>query len=116
MTNIGAAARELRELKGWTQRRTAAALDITAVHLCNIEAGRNQPSPELLERYRAVFGIDLYVYAWCQCEETESLPESIRESACKLTAEWRRQITEQSRDKAEDQMEVSHTQCSISAK
>ncbi len=56
----------IRKTLGLTQRAAAKALGITAVHLCNVENGRGQPSLDLIDKYQQVWGVDLYVLAWCR--------------------------------------------------
>ena len=92
MKNIGRLARELRESLGLSQRAAAHELGITNVHLCNIEKEKSSPSPELLEKYRQIWGIDLYVYAWCKYGNRDRLPMEVREAAGKLESAWRRQF------------------------
>ena len=50
MLNLGETARELRERRGISQTEAARLLDITQVHLSNIENSKAHPSPELLEK------------------------------------------------------------------
>ncbi len=64
---LGAAARDLRRSRNLSQREMAKRLGITPVHLCNIEKDKSSPSLKLLNRWRAVVGIDLYGHALC-CE------------------------------------------------
>jgi transcriptional regulator with XRE-family HTH domain len=85
---LGDAARELREALGITQRDAAQALDITAVHLCNVEKNNSTPSSALLEKYREVWGIDLYVFAWCRHGNASDLPMAMRKAACALLDGW----------------------------
>jgi transcriptional regulator with XRE-family HTH domain len=64
MSDIGQTARYVRERLGMTQR-AAAALGVSAVHLSNVERGRAVPSSSLLGRFSEVYGIDVYVLAFC---------------------------------------------------
>jgi transcriptional regulator with XRE-family HTH domain len=112
MINIGHAAKTLRERLGLTQRETAVALGVSSVHLCNVENGKNQPSQSLLDRYRELWGIDLYVLAWCDLGEVESLPPGIRAAASSLAKAWQKQIGEL----IAEHTKGSSSQCSVSAK
>lgn len=94
MLHIGPSAKALRESIGWTQRRTAAALDITPVHLCNFEKGKVPLTPTMLERYRELWGVDLYVLAWCEHGKEEDLPPAFRETAAQLAALWKQRVAE----------------------
>ncbi|MCG8585864.1 MAG: helix-turn-helix domain-containing protein [Pirellulales bacterium] len=85
---LGDAARELRETLGITQRDAAAALDITDVHLCNVEKNRSVPSPALMDKYREKWGIDLYVFAWCRHGKTSDLPKPMQKAASTLLKGW----------------------------
>lgn len=112
MIDIGLVAKELRESLGWTQRRLADALGVTDVHICNIENGKSQPSQSLLDKYQDLWGIDLYVLAWCQQGNLESLPPNARQAAATLTAAWNRQI----RAMIKESQNEESPRCSISAK
>lgn len=92
MISIGTLAKELREKLGWTQRKTALRLDVTYAHLCNIENNKKQPSRELLDRYRQLWGIDLYVLAWCNNGDIDKLPPNVRQAAASLSTAWRIRI------------------------
>lgn len=85
---LGKTARQLRETLGMTQRAMAEALGITPVHLCNIENGKSQPSPELLNRYREKWEVDLYVLAWCLQGNTDKLPVGLRDAANVIAEGW----------------------------
>jgi transcriptional regulator with XRE-family HTH domain len=89
---LGQTARRLRESLGLTQRAAAVALDITCVHLCNIEHDRAAPSQELIEKYRELWGVDLYVMAWCDMGDTSKLPKPLRKAAAELTKGWQQHI------------------------
>lgn len=51
------ALRALRLAMGWSTTRFAVAVGIKHPHLSNIEAGRRQASPELIERMAKVLGV-----------------------------------------------------------
>jgi transcriptional regulator with XRE-family HTH domain len=89
---LGTTARNLRESLGLTQRAAADVLGVSCVHLCNIENDKALPSPALLERYRELWGVDLYVLAWCLHGDASKLPTSMRKAAEKLADGWRRQV------------------------
>ena len=90
--NLGETARNLRETYGLTQRAAADLLGVSYVHLCNIENNKSRPSQEMLEKFRTVFGVDLYVYSWCSSPSQEKLPASMREAPRKLTDQWQKVI------------------------
>jgi transcriptional regulator with XRE-family HTH domain len=92
MVHIGKTARFLREKKGLSQREAAEALGITQVHLSNIENNKSQPSPNLLERYRELWGVDLYVLAWCLHGDDSRLPEAVRKPMNQLAEAWKQQL------------------------
>ncbi len=81
-------ALHLRLTLGLTQREAAKRLGITAVHLCNIEKGRALPSLDLIDKYREVWGVDLYVLAWCRSGEVVKLPEDLRRPARAMGDMW----------------------------
>jgi len=89
MLNLGETARELRERCGLSQVQAAKKLGITQVHLSNIETNKARPSPELIERYRAAFDVDLYVYAFCTRGTMAKMPRGLREASAKLAQLWR---------------------------
>ena len=84
--HLGETARQVRKTLGLTQREAAEMLGISDVHLCHVEKGRATPSLALIQRYQQVFGVDLYVYDWCQRKELDGLPRRIQESAKELAA------------------------------
>ncbi|MFO7906783.1 MAG: helix-turn-helix domain-containing protein [Planctomycetota bacterium] len=92
MVQIGQTAKRLRESLRWTQRETATALGVSCVHLCNVENGKTQPSQALLDRYRELWGIDLYVLAWCEQGNGDELPPAVRSAASKLAKAWKQRI------------------------
>ena len=92
MIQLGKTARHLREMKDLNQREAAERLGITAVHLCNVENDKAVPSSSLLARYRELWGIDLYVLAWCLNGDVNKLPASIRKPAEQLAKAWQKQL------------------------
>jgi transcriptional regulator with XRE-family HTH domain len=112
MVQIGATAKKLRESLGRTQRETADALEVSYVHLCNVENGKTQPSQALLDRFRDLWGIDLYVLAWCEQGDEDALPPAVRNAASRLAKAWRKRID----DLIKEHRRESETPCSISGK
>jgi transcriptional regulator with XRE-family HTH domain len=94
MIHLGKTARYLRKQKNLTQGEAARALGITQVHLSNIENNRALPSPKLLDRYRELWGVDLYVLAWCLHGDLKQLPKAMREPIRQLAAAWRHHLGE----------------------
>jgi transcriptional regulator with XRE-family HTH domain len=92
MILLGKTARHLRETNGLTQREAAELLDVTVVHLSNIENDKSAPSPSLMERYRKLWGVDLYVLAWCLHGDPKKLPPAVRKPAAELADAWRTQL------------------------
>jgi transcriptional regulator with XRE-family HTH domain len=92
MIYVGKAALYLRQKLGLTQREAAETLQISYVHLCNLENDKAAPTRKVLERFREVWGIDLYVLSWCMTGELKKLPLPFREPARKLTEAWKKHI------------------------
>jgi transcriptional regulator with XRE-family HTH domain len=88
MLYLGTTARRIRESKGLTQKAAAEALGITQVHLSNIEHNKGIPSAALLGRYRELWGIDLYILAWCLFGNPDELPEPVRRPMRELAKAW----------------------------
>jgi len=95
MTSFGESARALREQLGLSQKDAAAELGISNVHLCNLEKNNSNPSPELLDKYRELWGVDLYVFAWCREGNLERLPKQLRAAAQSLATGWQKHIDKQ---------------------
>lgn len=93
MIKLGSTARHVRDTLGLKQREVAEALGVSTVHICNIEKDKAFPSPELLERYRELWGVDLYMLAWCLNGDLTKLPAAVRESAGKLADAWRSELS-----------------------
>jgi transcriptional regulator with XRE-family HTH domain len=89
MLNLGETVRELRERAGLPQVQAAKQLGITQVHLSNLETNKARPSPDLIEKFHAVFGVDLYVYAFCTRGQLDRMPQGVREASAKLADIWR---------------------------
>lgn len=94
MIYVGKTARQVRESLGLTQHELADRLGITNVHLSHIENNKAYPSPVLLARFQELFGIDLYVVAWCLDGDTSKLPKGVRESAERLARAWKEKLAE----------------------
>ena len=94
---LGEAATYIRDRSTLTQKSAAKKLGITNVHLCNVEAGRSMPSLTLIAKYREVFGVDVYVMAWCMFGDVEKLPERIRHMAAELSEQWKAEIDDRFR-------------------
>lgn len=90
--HVGEIARELRKTAGLTQRAAADALGVSYVHLCNIENGKSAPSASLLDRCRDLWGVDLYVLAWCRHGDVGNLPTQMRQAASELSKGWQERI------------------------
>src|SRR5690606_15146719 len=89
---LGDTARELRESLGLTQRAAAMQLGISFVHLCNVEKNRAMPSPALMDRYRELWGVDLYVLAWCSRGDSARLPKPLQKAAAELAKTWQQHL------------------------
>ncbi|MDB5337558.1 MAG: hypothetical protein JWN70_3177 [Planctomycetaceae bacterium] len=88
MIAIGSTAKSVRERLGITQREAAERLGITPVHLCNVENNKSPASSTLLDKYEEIWGVDLYVLAWCERGDVEKLPKSVRDAAKQLKSFW----------------------------
>lgn len=53
--------KEMRKESGQTQAKLAELCDVSSTHISNIEAGREKPSLELLQRMATAFGCELYI-------------------------------------------------------
>ena len=89
---LGDTARYVRESQGLTQRAAARELGVSVVHLCNIEKSKSMPSPELLDRYRDLWGTDLYVLAWCLYGDEKKLPRTVRKPMRQLADAWKKEL------------------------
>jgi|SRR6185437_16839063 len=91
MSEIGQTTRFVRQRLGLTQRAAAAALDVSAVHLSNVERGVTPPSASLLSRISEVYGVDVYVLSYCTGDE-DDVPEGVKKARRKLAEALRRQL------------------------
>ena len=112
MIRLGQTARHLRKELGLTQRAAAEQLGISYVHLCNIEKNKSAPSSSLLERYRELWNVDLYVLAWCLHGDTKKLPKAVRKPMAELAEAWQEQIASVAPVKRKD----NSSPCSASSK
>lgn len=94
MLELGSTAKLIRESKGLNTYDASRKLRVSEPFLRHLEADGIQPSTELIDRYREVFGVDIYVLAWCLNGDVESLPSPIREQARALTEAWKEQLGE----------------------
>ena len=92
MIPLGNTARRVRECKNLTQKAAAEALGITSVHLSNIENNKAVPSPALLDRFRELWDVDLYILAWCLYGNPDDLPEPVRKPMRELAKAWIEQL------------------------
>jgi ribosome-binding protein aMBF1 (putative translation factor) len=58
---LGAAVRELRESRGWSQTRLAKAARMTQPAVARFEAGGTVPTLQVLERLASALEVDLSV-------------------------------------------------------
>lgn len=91
---LGDTAKLLREELGLTQRAAADHLGISIVHLSNLENDKAKPSSELFRKIRELYGVDLYVFAWCRNGNIDELPAGLRAATERLTREWQKLIAE----------------------
>jgi len=64
MMNFAEILIEYRKHLGWDQSEAAEKLNITNVHLSNLEKGKSTPSIKLIEKVEEVYGVNIYVLAW----------------------------------------------------
>lgn len=88
MNNIGDTVRLVRKSFGLKQNEAAKQLNISVVHLCNIENNKAKPSPELQDRFREQFKVDLYILTWCLNRDESRLPTGVRDAAQQLADMW----------------------------
>jgi len=93
MINLGKAAKYLREEIGLSQRAAAEEIGISFVHLCRIEKEQASPSPEILEKYRVAWGIDVYMLAVCQFGEPGRFPPGMKAVVSSLQRAWTLEIS-----------------------
>jgi transcriptional regulator with XRE-family HTH domain len=92
MMHIGKTARYVRERKGLTLRSAAELLEISHVHLCNIENNRAVASLQLLEKMKETYGVDLIVLGWCLHGDLNRLPAAVRGPMKVLGEAWMKEL------------------------
>lgn len=92
MIHLGKTVKYIRERKGLSQGDAAKLLDISQVHLSNIENNKSHPSPTLLDRIRDAWGVDPYVLAWCLYGDANKLPKPVRKPMVELARAWRKEL------------------------
>lgn len=92
MIHLGKTAKRVRESKNLSLRAAAEQLEISHVHLYNIEINKTAPSIQLLDKFREVFGVDLAVLAWCLHGDASRLPAAVRGPMEALAAAWRDEL------------------------
>jgi transcriptional regulator with XRE-family HTH domain len=90
---VGRTSRYLRECLGLKQKKMAEQLGISVVHYCNIENNKSVPSPELVERYRELWDVDLHVLGWSLFGDTSRLPLPLQESAARIAEVWQNELS-----------------------
>ncbi len=88
MRRLGKTARKVRSKLGLSQAKMAKELGISIVQLSKIENDHAMPSPNLIEKYREVANVDLYVMDWCEDPDMTALPKAVREAAAELRNAW----------------------------
>ena len=89
---LGNTIRYVRQAHGQSQLEAAKLLDVSNVHLSNLENNKAHPSPEFLARATNVWGVDLHVLAWCLHGDPTKLPTGVRQAASRLTEAFRREL------------------------
>jgi transcriptional regulator with XRE-family HTH domain len=89
---LGNTIRYVRQAHGQSQVEAARLLDVSNVHLSNLENNKAHPSPEFLSRAATVWGVDLHVLAWCLHGDPAKLPAGVRQAASRLTVAFRREL------------------------
>ncbi len=92
MIRLGEAARFIRQEFGLSQRKAAEEIGISFVHLNNIENDKSSPSPEVIEKFRAAWGVDLYMVAAGMFSTDDHVPPKLRAPLAALTVAWRHEI------------------------
>jgi transcriptional regulator with XRE-family HTH domain len=91
---LGTTLRELRvDRLQLTQRELAEKLRISVVHLSNIETGTANPSRDLVDRFRDLCGVDLYILTWCRHGDLQKLPAPVRKAAQALADAMEEELT-----------------------
>src|SRR4051812_5593358 len=90
--HIGRTSKFLRKTLGLKQREMAEQLGISVVHYCNIENGKAHPSPDLLERYKDLWDVDLHVLGWSLYGDVSKLPAPLQEAATAIAKSWKHEL------------------------
>lgn len=89
MIPLGETARYVREdVLGMTQQQLAAELEVSSVHVSNIENDKAMPSPRLLAKIREKWQVDLYILAWIRHGDVNWLPVKLRKHARDLQRDF----------------------------
>jgi transcriptional regulator with XRE-family HTH domain len=95
MIHVGRTIREFREALSLTQHEMASSLNVTNVHLSNIENNKSFPSQELIDRFRVEYDVDLYILAWCRNAECgRNVHPALRKPAALLAKAWEARLKE----------------------
>lgn len=92
MRHLGKTARKVRLSLELSQAKMAKQLGISIVQLSKIENDHSMPSPNLIEKYREVANVDLYVMDWCEDPDMTALPIAVREAAAELRNAWSKEF------------------------
>jgi transcriptional regulator with XRE-family HTH domain len=92
MRRLGKTARKVRQRLGLSQAKMAEQLEISIVQLSKIENDHAMPSPNLIDKYREVANVDLYVLDWCEDPDMTALPVAVREAAAELRNAWAKEF------------------------
>jgi transcriptional regulator with XRE-family HTH domain len=92
MIYLGKTVRHLRATLELTQKEMANYLNISCVHLSNIENDKSIPSPSLVDRFQELWGVDLYILAWCLHGDVAKLPKPVQLAASNLVQEWKKDL------------------------
>ena len=86
---LGDAIKFVRNKFRLSQRDAANELGISFVHLNRVETGKASPSQEVLNKFREVWGVDVYLVAVCFFADPTKLPEKMRGPILKLKDAWK---------------------------
>jgi transcriptional regulator with XRE-family HTH domain len=89
---LGNTIKYVRQMHQQSQIEAAKLLDVSNVHLSNLENNKGHPSPEFLARANKLWGVDLHVLAWCLHGDPAKLPAGVRHAAARLTAAFKREL------------------------
>jgi len=100
--SLGKAAQDLRGKLKLSLRDAAAELGVSYVHLCNVENCKASPSPEMIEKFHAAWGIDLYMYALAFFPDDRETPKELRSPVKALEEGWKRHIARLLRERSKE--------------